>query len=106
MKYKKIGYFLLIILIISFLSIYLSSKTGYYEYSNNRKTVFTEEKIKEFEKDISEGKNVNIKDYITDDSKDYSNKITNLGDNVSILITNSVNSFLKESFSILEKMIK
>lgn len=106
MKNKKIIYFCFIILIVSFLSVFLSSKTGYYEYSNNKKTVFTEEKIKEFEKDISEGKNVNIKDYITDESKDYSNKITNLGNNVSNIITDSVNMFLKKSFSVIEKMIK
>lgn len=106
MKNKKIIYFCFIILIVSFLSVFFSSKTGYYEYSNNKKTVFTEEKIKEFEKDISEGKNVNIKDYITDESKDYSNKITNLGNNVSNIITDSVNMFLKKSFSVIEKMIK
>lgn len=106
MNNKKILYLVFIILIISFLTIYLSGKTGYYEYSNNKKTVFTEEKIKEFEKDIADGKNVNIKDYITDESKDYSNKITDIGNDVSNIINDSVNMFLKESFSVIEKMIK
>ena len=103
---KKIIYFIFGLIIISFLSIFLSSKTGYYEYQNNKKTVFTEEKIKEFEKDISDGKNVNIKDYITDESKDYSNKVTDLGNNVSNIINNSVNTILKKSFNIIEKLIK
>lgn len=103
---KKIIYFIFGLIIISFLSIFLSSKTGYYEYQNNKKAVFTEEKIKEFEKDISDGKNVNIKDYITDESKDYSNKVTDIGNSVSNIINDSVNTVLKKSFNIIEKLIK
>lgn len=103
---KNFFYITSLILFIIFISIFISSSSGYYEYSNNKKTVFTEEKIKEFEKDVSEGKNVNIKDYIEDNSKDYTNKITDMGENVSDFINNSVNFVLKGSFKIIEKMLK
>ena len=104
MNNKFIKY-LLVFLFISFAIIFVSNQTGYYEYSNNKKNVFTEEKIKEFEKDISEGKNVNIKDYLTEETRDYSNNITSFGDGISKLITDSVNTFLKESFNLMQKIV-
>ena len=102
---KKI-YITLLIFFIVFLFIFISSTSGYYEYSNNKKTVFTEDKIKQFEKDVAEGKNVNINDYLQTESKDYTNNITNMGDWVSEFINSSVNFVLKGGFKIIEKMIK
>lgn len=104
MKYNKILYAFFIISFVAFLSIYISTTTSV-ESLNNRKSVFTEEKIKEFEKDVAEGKNVNIKDYVTDTSKDYSNKITDFGDGMSGFIYDMVNGVLKGSFKVVEKMI-
>ena len=101
---KKV-YIVLLILFIIFLCIFISSTSGYYEYSNNKKTVFTEDKIKQFEKDVAEGKNVNINDYLKTESKDYTNNITNMGDGVSEFINDSVNFVLKGGFKIIEKMI-
>ena len=104
MKYNKLIYFFFIIMFVAFLSIYISTTTGI-ETDNNKKSVFTEEKIKEFEKDVAEGKNVNIKDYVVDTSKDYTNKITNFGESMSDLIYDMVNGVLKGSFKVVEKMI-
>ena len=102
---KKTVYIVFLILFIIFICIFSASSSGYYEYSNNKKTVFTEEKIKQFEKDVDEGKNVNIKDYLETNSKDYTNKVTNFGDSVSNFINSSVNFVLKGGFKIVEKMI-
>ena len=93
------------ILFLIFICIFSSSTSGYYEYSNNKKSIYTEKKIKEFEKDIAEGKNVNIKDYVSDNSKDYSNKITRLGDGLSEIVYKSANFVLKIGFKVIEKMI-
>ena len=88
---------------LSLLRNYLA-ENGEFSIEANPETL-TEEKIKEFEKDVAEGKNVNIKDYIENESKDYSNKITNFGDDVSELINDSVNFVLKGGFKFIEKMI-
>ena len=80
--------FLLLFLVSVF--IILSSETNYYEYSNNKKAIVTEENIKRFEEDISNGKKIDISNYINNDSKDYSNKVTNLGDNISNLLNKTV----------------
>ena len=52
------NYFLIIIifLFIIFLILYISGEAGYYEYKVHTKTILTEEAIKDFENDISEGK--------------------------------------------------
>ena len=103
---KKLFSFLIVLLFVIFILIYASSSSNYYEYSNNQKRVFTEEKIKEFEKDVSEGKNININDYLVNETKDYSNKVTNLGNGISDLLNKSVNYILRGSFKAMEKIIK
>lgn len=101
----KVFYIILSILFIIFLIIFISTNSGYYEYKNNQKTIFTEDKIKEFERDVKEGKNIKINNYLKDDSKNYSNRLTDIGDGISELINNSVNFILKGGFKIIEKMI-
>ena len=102
---KKLFEILFILLFLVVVFIILSSETNYYEYSNNKKTSITEENIKRFEEDISKGKKIDISNYINEDNKDYSNKVTNLGDNLSNLINKTVNFILKTSFKAIEKMI-
>ena len=105
MKYSGTIKAIVIILFLLFIITFISGQTNFSEYTNYNKTIFTEEKIKQFEKDVAEGKNVNINDYVTINVKDYSNKITELGDKICNLIVSAVNSLLKESFKILEKFI-
>ncbi len=105
MKPKKIFNTIVFCLFVIFLSIYGASKSGYYEYENEKKANFTEEKIKEFEKDIASGKNVNIKDYLVDDSKNYDNKITDIGSLFSDAINGGLTNGLEKSFKIVEKLI-
>ena len=96
---------IVLILFIIFIVIFISEESGYYEYKNSERKELTEEKIKEFEKDVMEGKNVNINDYLKVESKDYSNKLTKIGDDISSFVFNTINTLLKESFKLLEKMI-
>lgn len=105
MKINKFIFFITILLFLIFLIIFSSSRTNYYEYSNNKKAVYTEEKIKEFEKDIEEGKNVNIKDYITYDEKDYSNNLTKFADSLSKNIFEFANVVLNVLYKIIIKII-
>lgn len=106
MKFKKIFNTTVFCLFVIFLSIYGASKSGYYEYENKNKTILTESKIKEFERDIENGKNVNIKDYLVDDTKHYDNKITHLGTKLSKVINNGIISGLEKSFKVIEKMVQ
>ena len=64
----------------------------------------TEEAIKEFEKDISEGKNVKLENYIKTEKIDYSNMISDTGYNVGILIEKFMNKGIKKTVKILSSL--
>lgn len=102
---KKFILILLGLLFLVFIIIYYSSNSRYYEYSNHKKILITNEKINEFEKDINEGKNVNINDYIKDESKDYSNNITRVGDFISNNIFEISGKVVKISYNFISKVI-
>ena len=105
MKPKKIFNTTIFCLFVIFLAIYGASKTGYYEYENKKQKELTEEEIKRFEEDVAKGKNVNINDYLKDDTKYYDNRITNVADKVSNTFYNGITRSLEESFKLIEKII-
>ncbi len=106
MNGKKIFHAALFSLFAIFLSIYGASKAGYYEYENKKEAKFTEKSMKKFEEDIAKGKNVNIKDYLKVDTKNYDNKITNIGDTLSNVVSDGIVSTLEKSFEIIEKLVE
>ena len=69
---------LIIIIIVIFIACYYVSNSGYYEYTIQKKTIITNERIKEFEQDVKNGNEVDIKDYLDNEDKDYSNKFTDI----------------------------
>ena len=77
---------LFLVLFLIFLTIYFSQSGGYYEFELHKKTVFTEEKIKQFEKDVADGKDVSIEDYLVNEKKNYSS-------NIYIFISISITSY-------------
>ena len=74
---------LLFVLFIAFLGLYIASISGYYESQVSNKVALTDKAIEEFERDVLEGKTVDINTYITEENKDYSNKFTDAGDKFS-----------------------
>ena len=76
---------------IVFLSLYFSNyNNSYYE----TKTYLTEEAIKDYEKDLKEGKNITSKNYIPEE-KNYNNKASELGIKSSNFIDKIINKSLK-----------
>ena len=68
MKKKKNRLFKIIfwLFFLSFMLIYFSELTGYYEYKNYQKSIMTNEQIKQFEQDIKDGKEVNLDNYVVE----------------------------------------
>jgi len=95
---------IMIIFFISFLALYLSQSTGYYEYQQHKKVVLTEEKIKQFEQDIRDGKKIDVNDYLESVSKNYNNKLSTSGLRLSKAIDKGFNSVLNGFFKIFEKL--
>ena len=78
-SYKKIFHLFIWFLFLSFLVLYFAQAGGYYEDLNNKKASLTEEKIREFEEDVKNGKEIKVENYVVNLKKDYSNKISGFG---------------------------
>ena len=93
-KKKNIFLRILLFLFIIYFSLYLMDNLGYYNvYSRN--TILTEEMIVEFENDVKNGKDIDIKEY-TKDNSDYINSYSRLGYVVSSTIDKFFNDGLDE----------
>ena len=88
-KKKNNNWFLkiLLVLFIIFLCLYSISANGYVESINKKKTLYTEEQIEKFESDVSNGEYLDLKDYTLVEDIDYSNKMSDFGEELSELIS-------------------
>lgn len=94
------------ILLVTFLTLYLSQATGYYEYTAHKKVVFTNEQIKKFEQDIADGKDVRMEDYLKNAEKNYSNKLSKFGYGLSNMMSKQVRGLLEKTFQKLNDWMK
>lgn len=100
-KKKKKNWFKIVMLplFIAYISLYILNVSGYYDGNIRRKVQFTESQIAEFENDIAEGKNVDIKDYLKDQNIDYTNNVSRFGykfsSNIDSFFNNSIKQILK-----------
>lgn len=104
-KRYKIFKWAFTLLFIIFMTLYFSQLTGYYEYQNYQKMVMTEEQIKKFEQDVRDGKEVDIKDYTENTVRNYDNPFSNLGLNLSKLISGLVEDGVIKLFSSIAGMV-
>lgn len=105
-KKNKIYKFIFMVFFISFIVVYFSELTGYYEYQNHKKATLTEEKIKQFEKDVAEGKEVDINDYVVVEEKNYNNGLSKLTSKLSDGISNLVQSGVENTFKFLSNLVE
>ncbi len=107
---KKKGYSLffraLFVFFIMFLCLYSISMNGYVENINRDKTLYTEEQIAQFEKDVLSGKEVDVGDYITEETIDYSNGVSNFGEDVSEAIGYTANKAIQVIVSFFGVLFK
>ncbi len=93
-----------ILIVILFFCLFFANSTGYYEYKLSKKTTLTSEAIAQFEQDIKDGKSVDVKDYITDDKKNYDNSVSNLNRKVSNSISKVFGGTLKYLFKYVNRV--
>ena len=105
MKDGKGFRFTLILLFCIFMTLYISQATGYYDYQQYRRVELTEEKIKQFEQDVKDGKNIDIQDYLNDTERNYNNGISQTGLKLSNFIKDNVRKGINETFKFLEKYL-
>ena len=68
MNKKNLVRFFGVTLVILFLCIYIGQASGYYEYSNFKRTSLTNDAITKFEDDVKKGKNIKATNYLKNDN--------------------------------------
>lgn len=104
-KKNKIYRFIFGLFFMSFLVIYFSELTGYYEYQNYQKATLTEEQIKKFEDDVKNGNEVDISEYLVVNNKKYNNNLSKIASKLSDGISKLVNSSVEYTFKYISKLI-
>ncbi len=108
-KEKRLrGFFLFLfsILLVVFLTLTIFEATGYYEFSARKKVNLTNEQIKRFEQDILDGKDVRMEDYLEYQNKDYSNKISKMGYQISSGLENFVKVMIRETVGKINQWVQ
>ena len=105
-KKKNIYKFIFMVFFLSFLVIYFSDLTGYYEYQNHKQTALTEEQIKQFEKDVAAGKEVDINEYLVKDNRVYNNNLSKLSSKISSGISTIVQKGVESTFEFLSNLVE
>lgn len=104
-KKKKLFNFIFLVFFLTFIVIYFSELTGYYEYQNHKKTALTLEQIQKFESDIASGKEIDMNKYLIVEDTNYNNSLSDLASKLSDGISNIVNSGVDKVFKFLSKLI-
>ena len=100
-KKKHIFLKIILILFLIYFTLYIMDNLGYYNIASKNK-IITEEKMKEFERDVKNGKSIDIKEYVRDETN-YKNSYSNLGYQSSIFIDATLNKGFKNIGKILKK---
>jgi len=100
---KKINIPVIIVIVffIIFVSLYFIQFTDLYEYEQYNKMIMTKEAMDRFEQDVSEGKNIEIENYLENTVKDYSNNASKLGNKASNFIERLMTDGIKRTFKVL-----
>lgn len=95
----------LLTLFLLFLGLFISTNTGIIDYNARTKNKITEEKIKEFEKDVEENKEIDIKNYISIDNELNDNNISKGTLKVSNTIGKTINKIINFMFNKLNDLM-
>ena len=106
MKHKKLLKFFCGMIILIFLFCYFIEFSGYYEYNLQNKKNLTPNQIKQFEEDVKTGKEIDLDDYLTGVTIDYSNSLTRTTTEANLKLNHYLKKILTGGFDILGKFIR
>lgn len=103
-KNSKIFWCILGIFLIAFIGLTIAKETGYYENRLSNQTKITAEAINKFEKDVEDGKDVSIDDYLEKTAVDYSTPVSKLGNKFSENVEKFMNEGITTIFKVFGKL--
>lgn len=104
-KLNKIFRYAILVSFVTFFALYLSQSTGYFEYRNSKKVALTNKQIEQFEKDVKDGKKVDIEKYIDVNNKSYQNNISKAGLSISKVTEKTIQKIINSSFKVLGNLV-
>jgi len=104
--YTKIFRFCFTLSLLTFLALYFSQATGYYDYKEHKKVILTNEQIKKFEEDVANGKNLDIEEYLINTNKNYQTKMSKMGLKISEIIGEYARNGIESTFKILNNLVE
>ncbi len=104
MKHKKFFKFCCFLLLFIFICSYFIEISGYYEYNLANKKNLTNWQIQQFEKDIKEGKSIDLNRYLKDTQNDYSNKLTRTTSETSLRLNEYLKQIIGNTFSVMKRL--
>lgn len=102
---NKIFLFIFLSFLVFFIVMLIAEEEGYYKNRNEKAKIMTEEQIKRFEEDISEGKDIDLSTYELYNDVDYSNNVTSNIYKVSLKLESAMHKILKIIFKSTSKMV-
>ena len=106
MKNKKIFHFFMFFLLFVFICSYFVEYSGYYEYSLANQRNLTEKQIQQFENDVKLGKNIDLNEYLKNQTTDYSNQLTKTTSEFNLKLNEYLKQMLQNTFKIFEKLVQ
>lgn len=85
-----------------FLALYYSSNSGLIDYQAKNKNLLTEEQIKQFEEDVKNNVQIDLKKYVDDNEEKYNNNISKATLKLSNMIGETIQGGLNFLFGRLE----
>ena len=102
-KKNNLSRFIVMILFASFSFVYAMANMGYYEYRNHNKRVMTDEQIEKFEEDIKNGVELDLNNYVSNDTSIIKKQVSL---KISKLIGNISQKTIRKIFKILNKIVE
>lgn len=104
---KKVNYFKVLfeIVFVVYLFIYFFYQDNYYERKIARDAYVNEQNIRRFEDDVRNNKVLDLDSYLTVEEKDYSNKISRLGEKFNDIFGTRIIKGTAGIFNGLKKLV-
>ena len=101
---KKAKYFfnILAMLFLVFIALIIAYESGYYETKASNRAILTREAMESFEKDLRDGRIVDVKNYLTKERIDYSNNVTKVGNRLADGVSDFMTKGIAGIFEVLK----
>lgn len=102
---KKVIIMFFLSLFVFYIILLIAQSQGYYKNKNEKAKDLTEEQIKDFEKDVKDGKAIDVRKYVLYEDRDYTNNVSDDVYKLSLKLEGIVDTTIKIVFNGASKAV-